>query len=181
MGYRKKPDYENNPGLMSKGRLAWVQVYFGQFVIWADFKKKDGQETDEVGDLKLVYPIPQRPPVTWNLTALTEEELEAVKSIWDTAYEWALPIVQQRDKEAKDAFEAGDDSHSRIYRQVPLVVYRTRPQSSDSEGVQHGSEDAASVSQPDGDQSSGLRVSSAGVAERDEDELRTQDDGATPD
>ena len=179
-GYRNKPDFENKPGLMSKNRWAWVSVYFGQFVIWADLRKDaEGNLTDEVLDIKLVYPIPNRPPVTWNLTALTEEELVSIKHLFDTAFEWAMPIVQQRDKEAQDALEAGDDSHSRIYRQVPKLVYRSGPESQHGESLQHGSEDAAGVPRDGDDPLGGLRGDGPDVAERDEGSSSTQDNRPT--
>ena len=140
VGHRRGASTVGKPkDRLSRSRWAWVTVYFGQLVIWAEYKKnEEGEETDELQDLKLLEPIQNRPSVTWNLTSCTEEELVALKELIDTAFEWALPIVRERDKEAQDAFENGDDSHGRIYRQVPKLVYRTGPESQHGEGVQHG-------------------------------------------
>lgn len=168
-GYRNKPDYDKEPGRFAEGRWAWVTVYFGQFVIWGDWKKDSkGNQTDEVKDIKLIHPVPNRQAVSWTLTACTEEELISMKHLFDTAFEWALPIVRQRDKEAQDAFEAGDDSHSRVYRQVPQLVYRSGPESKHGQSVQHGSENASGVLPDDGDSDGDVRGSGDEVDERDE-------------
>src|SRR6478735_11909773 len=101
MGHRNSPKPKQTPGRMSKNRLAWCRIFLGQFNIWADFyRDEDGNETDEIFDIKLMHPIPNRQPITWNLTAATEEELVALKHLFDTAFAWALPIARQRDKEA---------------------------------------------------------------------------------
>src|SRR4051812_5511914 len=98
VGHRRK-DFSKTPGQLSRNRWGWVKVFFGQFVIWADYRRdEDGNETDEVLDFKLLHPIPNRPPITWNLTACTEEELIALKHLLDTSIEWALPIARRRDK-----------------------------------------------------------------------------------
>lgn len=171
----------NAKGLLTKSRWAWAEVYFGKFIIWGDYAQDDdGNETDELLDIKLMFPIPNRPTVSWNLTALTEEELVSLKHLFDTAFEWAKPYCIARDKEAQDALDNGDDSHSRIYRQVPKLVYRSGPEPEHREGVQHGSSDDARVLQSDGDLEHGLRDEGGLVAERDEDGGRPQDDGPTP-
>lgn len=173
---------KNLRGQLSKNRWAWVRVYFGVFIIWADYRNDaEGNQTDEVIDLKLMHPIPGRAPLSWNLTALTEDELISMKHLFDTAFEWALPVVRQRDKEAQDAFAEGDDSHSRIYRQVPQLVYRSRPEWEHSEGVQHGSEDADGVSLPGLYRGGGLRHDGSDVAESDQDDSFPEDDESTPD
>jgi hypothetical protein len=162
---------------MSKNRWAWCSVYFGQFVIWADFiKDEKGDDTEEIGDIKLVYPIPKRPAVSWNLTALTVEELDAVKDIIDTAFGLARPYCEQRDKEAADAFAEGDDSHSRIYRAVPQLVYREGPVREYREGLLDGPADAAGVPRGQGDPGLPVRDASSNVAQRDAGHSFTEDD-----
>lgn len=176
-GHRNGKDYSKNLGQLSRSRWAWVKIYFGQFVIWADYRKdEEGNETDEVLDIKLLVPVPNRQPLAWNLTASTEEELVAFKHLVDTAIEWALPIARQRDKEAADALDAGDDSHSRIYRQVPQLVYRKGPESQYGQGVHNRPEDADAVPSGDGDLDGGLRVPGADVAERDASDGKPEDD-----
>lgn len=109
-------------GIMSESRWAWVRVAIGQFVILVD-----EDDNEEIKKIRLFHPIQNSRPINWVLTALTEEELLKLKELFDAAFEWALPIVRLRDKEAADAFEAGDDSHARVYRQVPQLVFRKRP------------------------------------------------------
>lgn len=118
-------------GLMSESRWAWVRNVIGQFVILVT------PTEDKPDDLtvRLFHPIPNRPSIDWNLTAMTEEELLLFKELIDLAFEWALPVVRNRDKEAADAFAKGDDSHARVYRQVPQLVIRKRPEHEYREGV----------------------------------------------
>lgn len=118
-------------GLMSESRWAWVRNTIGQFVVLVT----PTENKPEDKTIRLYHPIPNRPSVDWNLTAMTEEELLLLKELIDLAFEWALPVVQNRDKEAADAFANGDDSHARIYRQVPQLVVRKRPESEYREGV----------------------------------------------
>jgi len=181
LGNRGKDRSKLQGGKLGPNRWAWVGVYFGKFIIWGDYKKDDdGNDTDEVADVKLMYPIPNRPPVSWNLTACTEDELIALKHLFDTAFETALPIARQRDKEARDAFDQGDDSHSRIYRQLPQLVYRAGPFAQHGEGVHDGPEDAAPAHDAGVDPDGGVREAVPGLAERDPSVVESQDDGTPP-
>lgn len=165
-------------GQLSRNRWGWVGIYFGKFIIWADYKlDEDKNETDEVQDIKLMYPQIKGAPVTWNLTACTEEELTSLKHLFDTAFALALPIVQQRDKEAQDAFANGDDSHSRIYRQVPQLVYREGAIGEHSEGVLDRLEDAAGVQRTADDLDGRLRDDGPAVAQPDPSVSSPQDNG----
>lgn len=176
-GHRKK-QLAQTQGKLSKSRWGWVKVWFGQFVIWGDYGVDDeGNETDQLLDIKIIHPIPNRAPLSWNLTACTEEELIALKHLWDTAIEWALPIARQRDKEAQDALNNGDDSHSRIYRAVPQLVYRSGPEREHSEGVLDGSEDAAGVPSDGEHYDGGLRDDGPALVEPDQGDSSAQDDG----
>jgi len=165
-------------GKLSKNRWAWCRVFFGQFVIWADYYT---DHPDEVKDIKIVYPIPNRAPVTWNLTACTEDELDAIEELLMTAINLARPICKERDQEAKDAFEQGDDTFSRIYRTAPQLVYREGPFREHGEGVQHGPEDAAEVPRVHGDSGDDLRDLCSDVAEQDQADVSSQDNGPSPD
>lgn len=177
MGHRKgHKDFSKNNGQLTDNKLAFVNVFFGQFVIWADFVNDDeGNPTDEILDIKLMHPMPRRPAIAWNLTALTEDELIAFKHLLDTAFEWALPYVKHRDKEAQDAYENGDDSFSRIYRQVPKLVYRPGAKPEYRESVQHGPENADASSPDDRDLDDGLRDDGPEVAERDSNDSGPED------
>ncbi len=55
----------------------------------------------------------------WNMSRMTEEELNTLKDIFMFAYENALPVAQARDKQAKEAAENGDDIFERRFRTAP--------------------------------------------------------------
>lgn len=76
-----------------------------------------------------------------NLTRMTEPELLAIKQLLDQAFELALPVVRQRDEEANEAFNEGDDSFERVYRQVPKLVYREGAVKEYMQSLRNGPED----------------------------------------
>lgn len=165
-------------GLMSESRWAWVRNVIGQYVILVDETENDPQDRT----IRLYHPIPSRPPVSWNLTALTEAELVKLKQLFDLAFEWALPIVQRRDRKAQDAFDNGDDSHSRIYRDVQHLVVRKRPLGEHGQGVSQrldgipGNGNFGAVTPP-----GPVRGDSSEVPEYDTQGGEPEDDGPTPD
>lgn len=66
-------------------------------------------------------------PIHVPLGEMTEEELTAARDFIAAAFEAALPIVQAKDKAAKDAWHIdGDDSYFRQYRAAPTVANRDR-------------------------------------------------------
>jgi hypothetical protein len=58
------------------------------------------------------------------LSEMTAEELDATKEMLDKVFAEARPICEYRDKKAREAFDEGDDSHYRLYRQVPGIFER---------------------------------------------------------
>jgi len=160
---------------MSEGRMAWVVTYIGQFVILTE----EESETQAGKPIRVHHPTKGGRGWTWDLTSLTEEELIALQELWTSAFEWALPVCQQRDKDAQNAFDNGDDSHIRIYRAVPQLVYRKRPVGEHSQSVLDGPSDApvvGAVGEPgDGD----VRADGIEVAERDEEGSKPQDNWPT--
>ncbi|MEU4066702.1 hypothetical protein AB0F25_30690 [Streptomyces wedmorensis] len=60
------------------------------------------------------------------LTNMTHEELVALREIWEHAFDLAEPVVVERDRVAREAFERGDDSNERVYRAPPAKVVRRR-------------------------------------------------------
>lgn len=135
----RKGDYER----MSADREMWVQVYKGEFILY----ETEGEEPELGNTLRVAccYRGANRRPVTLSLTSLTEEELLALRKFWDRAIEKALPIAQLRDKVADDAFQAGDDTYSRNYREVPNFVVRERPKRQHAEGVHDGPQGVSEV------------------------------------
>jgi hypothetical protein len=164
-------------GKLSRNRWAWCKVYFGDIIIWIDYiKNQDHTETDIVGDIKLIYPQPNRAPVSWNLTSLTTDEIDAFKEIIDTAFAMARPICEWRDKEAADAFAKGDDTHARIYRAIPQLVYREGTVREYRESLFNGPQDADVTLQRDRNLLRQFRDTRVSVAELDEASGITEDD-----
>lgn len=177
----RQPDLTNNKtkkmndGLMSKNRWAWVRVIFGQFVVLVQ------EETDEIEHtISIYHPTKTGRAISWNLTSLTEEELLKLKELFNAAFDWALPVVRQRDKEAADAFAKGDDSYARSYRQAPQLVFRKRPEREYGEGVQQRSQGVLEGDRGDVDPDGRVRGSGDGVAEHDSSEGSSENNWPTP-
>jgi hypothetical protein len=102
-------------------------------------------ETDPEGELGenlvLVIPRPYGKPVSLNFSALTEQELQVTRQIFEKLFDMVEPIVKQRDMEAQRAFDNGDDSFTRIYRQVPQYIVREGAIAPYSESVFGGSKE----------------------------------------
>lgn len=181
-GRSYQPGHRNpklKPGHFSENRLAWVTTHIGQFVILTA-EESEGQ----VGKpIRLFHPTGKNGlGFSWDLTVLTVEELNSLRELLETAFEWALPICEARDKEAKDANDQGDDSFTRLYRAVPQLVYRSRPEPIDREGVQHRSADASPAhGNDDAGHGDSIRDGGDDLAERDEGGGEPEDDGAPTD
>lgn len=80
--------------------------------------------------------------LNYTLTSLTSEELALFRELMNLALDLAEPIVEQRDKAAQDAYENGDDSFVRIYRQVPRLVVRDGALRANSGSLRKRSEDS---------------------------------------
>lgn len=172
----RNPRYGQNHKV-SEDRYAWVHGLIGKFMILVGEDKGSGP------DVVIHMPRPGKiPDHALNLSSMTMPELEALRDLFATAFEWAETVVRLRDKEAEDAWNAGDDSHARNYRPLPTVVYRKRPEFQYREGVYVGFEGV-----PEGgrgerpDHLRGIRGARPELAEPNEDADGTQDSGATPD
>lgn len=160
----RNPRFRPNNGRMSEARYAWLRTVIGQFVIMKydntpeEIDDSEEEQDHEIGPtIRLILPRVSGPPIRYNLTALTEEELRMTRKFFDLLFDLAEPVVRERDRVAQDAFDAGDDSFARIYRQVPQYVVRDRPSRADGEGVQHGSSDDAAGAGRDGGSDLGVR------------------------
>lgn len=163
-------------GKLSGNRHAWVRTVIGQFIIYRH--NDDIPDEPKIGDtLQLMIPLPNRKPLTMNFSALTEEELRMIKEFFNLLFDLAEPVVKARDKVAQDAFAAGDDSYSRVYRQVPQYVVRERPVTTDGESIHDGSQDVLEGDGPDGGDGAGLRGDSDDLASAEPQDTRSQDDG----
>ncbi len=125
-----------------KERIAWVKTLIGQVALYVYEEGTEvAESTSEPGPtVKVLIPRYKGPTVTWDLSALTHEELMKLKEFFDLAIATAEPVARMRDKAAQDALTAGDDSFARLYRQVPQLVVRKRAQREHGEGVHDGSE-----------------------------------------
>lgn len=162
---------------LSEDRYAWITCEAGKFLILVGEDKGSGP------DVVIHHPRPGKmPDLAIKLSILTEAELDALEELFMSAFAWARPVVKQRDKEAADAWERGDDSYTRSYRQLPTVVYRKRALAEYRESVSE---------RPDGvpesgrgereDSSGGVRGVSLGLAQFDEVQHFPEDNSATAD
>jgi hypothetical protein len=115
----------------------------------------------------------------WNLSYLTEQELDAIQTAFISTFDAARPICRKRDKEALDAYEAGDDSDPRIYRAAPHVVDRERGKHSHSALLSQRSEAVPSSEGSVGDTDGPLRGGSSDVAEPQPPNVEREDNPAT--
>lgn len=154
---RWKPGPRRPPREKLDERYAWVNNYEGETIVFvqdpANLFAEDGTPLTTyshfgVGDNVHVQfnPTRARSGITLMLTNLNERELDELQQLLDLAFQWARPVVQLRDREAREALEtSGDDVNPRNYRQVPQFVIRRWPSGSDGEGVRVGSEDVPGV------------------------------------
>jgi hypothetical protein len=134
---RFRPGHRDNPqlrgtGKMSDTRRAWLKTAIGQFVILEYGTGDEDHDKEHGPTVKLHLPRPGRPPVNFNLTALTAEELKLTREFFNLLFDMAEPIVDLRDKVAHDALADGDDSYARVYRAVPQFVIRKEGRSEDT-------------------------------------------------
>ena len=172
-----KRNYRNS-GVYSENRYAWTQVLVGQVIILVG-----NEESPEPGsDVVLFIPrAGRRPDLSFNLTSLTEQELDALHDLFDAAFEWARPISRARDKRAEDANAAGDDSFTRNYRPIPQLVFRKRPSGEYSEGLRQRPSDISRGIWPGDNPTEPVRDGSDAVAESDQKSGGSQDNSSSPD
>lgn len=174
-GSRRKAFGQNHQ--FAENRYAWVTVDIGKFLILV------GNDSGSGSDVVLFHPRPGRmTDVSLSLSNLTMEELDAMEELFKTAFDWARPVVERRDKEAQDAWESGDDSYSRNYRAVPQLVFRKRPEWEHGESLH---ERPAGVPEGGGggggDSQGGVRGAGDELAEPHEDDLESEDDQSPSD
>lgn len=112
------------------------------------------------------------------LTSLTEQELAALREIFTLAFDWAEPIVKKRDADAEYAFQHGDDSFTRVYRQVPNLVIRKRPGGEHSESLQDRPDGVSESNGGSDDPTLGVRGTGVELAGDDQDTSQSEDDDA---
>jgi hypothetical protein len=76
-----------------------------------------------------------------NLSAMTTEELLMWQQAIGIAIEWAAPIVQERDRVAREAADNGNDIFYRRHRAAPKLSVFQRQSRPHAEGVPDGPKD----------------------------------------
>jgi hypothetical protein len=165
---------------MSENRRAWIKTAVGMMVL---MEYRNGEDEDESTNeteptIRLYLPQPGRKAVSYDLTALTEPELDAMEKFFALLFKKARPVVQQRDKVANDALERGDDSFARVYRDAPQFIVREGQVSSDGQGVYDRPEDAPGGHAPDSDSDSSVGGSGDGVASGEAQHCSSEDNGS---
>lgn len=173
-GHRNRPQARGD-GKLSEGRAAWVKAAFGQLVLMVEAEPDHPNLGPSV---MLTYPRPSGRPVTINLTALTEEELDAMQQFFDLLFQTARPVIRLRDKVAKDALAQGDDSHARVYRQAPQFVVRSREVIANAQGVWERLAGVPPLDEAPASSDGELRGDSDGLAEPTQDSSGPEDDGS---
>lgn len=172
-GQRQRQYGQNHQ--ISEDRYAWVVTDAGKFLILV------GTEGESGSDVVLFAPRPGKIlDFAINLTNLTEPELNALEELFKTAFDWARPVVVQRDKEAENAWNDGDDSYTRSYRSLPTVVYRKRPGPEHGKSVRERLESLSDLSRGTGDEG-GVRGAGAELVEPDSQRSQSSDDGTEAD
>lgn len=161
-------------------RMAWVDTVLGsQILMYYPTPPEDAKESGPT--VRVLMPQHRRPTVMWDLTFLTEDELNKLREFFELAFNTAAPIVRERDRIANEALKRGDTSFARVYRRVPQMVVRPRQEPAHSESVLDGSED---VPESDGDSDSHagrVRGPGSGMADAGQEEGSGQDDGTETD
>jgi len=164
---------------MPDDRFAWADNSLGEFVIYVQDPEamfdEDGRprnvdyiEKGEGENINLTIrprTARHRGTVVF-LSFLTVQELDELKELIDTAFEWARPICTIRDKNSREASEKDREATDpRIYRRVPQLFYRKRPEPRDSEGLLIGPERAFDLVKESVDSANEARTHSDAVAE----------------
>jgi len=166
-------------GRVDDSKAAFTDTYMGRYFIIIGNKTEEQDAGQPGDDVVLCFPKKSYRRNTGpaiSLTNLTYLELQTLRKLFDLAFEWAEPIVQERDRVAQDAFDQGDDSFERLYRRVPNLVIRKRPKRENSDGVRERPESLPQGSGGGEDSDGGVRGTSLGLAESDESKGSTQDD-----
>jgi len=123
----------------------------------------------------ILYKTAYKSQMAINLTRLTEPELDALKNILDSTIELARPIVQLRDKVARDNLDHGEDSDPRVYRPVPNIIKRPWAVGIDAASVLDRSEDLPTRPRSVVPRNQGLGSKGGPVAEPDARDSQAED------
>jgi hypothetical protein len=183
-GYNLK----NRSNRISDERIAWVDTARMKFYLMRYFNEDPYADPDldndsDVGcNFVLMITKTKGKPISLNLGACTEEELKLIRELLNLSIDLAMPVAIARDRAAKEAHDAGDDSYTRVYRTVPQLVKRPGAFGPDGKSVLNGLEDLPKrvrngVPPPPG------RVPGVGprVAANESEEAQAEDDSSSAD
>lgn len=156
-------------GRVSEARV--VQRFFRCTVLHPDRGGQDGLPS-------VVWSMP-RGDNAFSLTALTATELRAAKLVFEMAFELAEPICEALDKVAEEAWERGDDTHSRSYRSLPVFFVREGILQANYTGIPLGPNWLAELAERYGQRAEGMariRGRNSRVLDDEPGELEAEDD-----
>lgn len=168
----------NKQGQFSEARSAWTRIDTTDVVIYEHdgegLTYQDGSTLHEV--VLSIRTGGRQKPMSVNLSGMTREELEVLREIFDYAITKARPTCDALDAIAQEAFDAyGDDTYVRLYRPVPQLFVRQRPQSQHDPRLSRRSERAGDVDDEPGTGQSG--DDDGELPERPSDDMVTEDYG----
>lgn len=106
-------------GRIAEGRVAEAQLALRTIRLTVLHPEDGGHDGKSLVSVSL-----PRGHNSFSLTAMTHEEWRAAKLLFDLAFELAEPLCIALDKDAREAWERGDDTHSRSYRALPVFFIR---------------------------------------------------------
>lgn len=188
-GYSPRGKSRNRVGhfKIGKNRVAWANTFITKIALMR-YSEEDmatieqtipGDQGEQGDTLRLMISTTSGRPYTLNITAMTEEELEAFEGIITLALRMARPIILDRDREAKERYANGDDSYSRSYRQLPQFIIRQGSFGPDDQSLFVGFEHALAGPESERDIPRTVRADGPGLADEVSQDSSTQDDRAT--
>lgn len=102
-------------------RRAWIHVHGMEMVLLLQKNLDDGGKLDSH---LLVRHAKAKVGTMVCLSDLTMDELMAVKEFIEIAIANTAPTVEERDQEAIESYDQGDDADRRLYRSVPRILTR---------------------------------------------------------
>lgn len=175
-------------GYMSENRIMWLETFIGQFVVLM-YPEGFRDESDDVPAIKtepgptirLMIPGKTRQPVYFTFTALTSEELASLRELFNRMFDMVEPIVEHRDKAAQDAYDQGDDTITRLYRQVPRLIVREGAIREHSISLRERPSGPPAGHGTDGSDDGGLRGGGSDVVDEPPSGERAEDDQSSAD
>lgn len=127
---------------LASAELERISVFIGKFRYTdADIARVTNMGlTPEMNEENILLTIKRDENfVSINLAALTTEELNIFEQSVQCALELARPVVLERDRVAREAYENGDGTYRRLHRGSPVFSVVTRKERRDDSSVQERS------------------------------------------